>query len=56
MTESEITTNNPKIVPELVQLHKIIESPPDHDNEYTQVKKDLFHAFHMLPIPVNHGI
>jgi len=56
MMESEITTNNPKIVPELVQLRKIIESPPDHDNEYTRVKKDLFHAFHMLPIPVNHGI
>jgi len=56
MTESEITTNNPKIVPELVQLRKIIGSPPDHDNEYTQVKKDLFHAFYMLPIPINHGI
>jgi len=20
------------------------------------VKKDIFHAFHMLPIPVNHGV
>lgn len=39
----------------LTQLKKIIESPPDIYEEYTRIKKDIFHAFHMLPIPVNHG-
>ena len=39
----------------LTQLKRIIESPPDIYEEYTRIKKDIFHAFHMLPIPVNHG-
>ncbi len=44
------------LVPELIALQKIVNSPPsDKDNEYTRIKKDIFHAFHMLPIPVNHG-
>jgi hypothetical protein len=42
-------------IPELAKLQEIINSPPDKDSEYTRVKKDIFHAFHMLPIPVNHG-
>lgn len=39
----------------LMKLKDIIESPPDSQEEYTRIKKDIFHAFHMLPIPVNHG-
>jgi len=39
----------------LKQLKNIVESPPDSHEEYTRIKKDIFHAFHMLPIPVNHG-
>ncbi|KAH9478811.1 Werner Syndrome-like exonuclease [Psilocybe cubensis] len=36
-------------------LQKLINSPPDAKSEYTRVKKDIFHAFHMIPISVNHG-
>ena len=36
-------------------LQKIIESPLDVGHEYTPVKKDIFHAFHMIPMAVNHG-
>ena len=44
------------MVPELIELQKIVNSPPsDKDYEYTRIKKDIFHAFHMLPIPINHG-
>ena len=39
----------------LAKLKDIIESPPDDQDEYTRIKKDIFHAFHMIPIPVNHG-
>jgi len=41
--------------PMLTKLKDIIELPPDSQEEYTRIKKDIFHAFHMLPIPVNHG-
>ncbi|KAF8190775.1 hypothetical protein BJ912DRAFT_1058509 [Pholiota molesta] len=40
----------------ILQLKELVESPPDIDNEYTRIKKDLFHAFHMIPTPVNHGL
>ena len=44
------------MVPELIELQKIVNSlPADKDCEYTWIKKDIFHAFHMLPIPINHG-
>ncbi|KAJ7482500.1 hypothetical protein FB451DRAFT_1170367 [Mycena latifolia] len=36
-------------------LHKLVETPDDIDSEYTRIKKDIFHAFHMIPIPV-HGL
>ncbi|KAF8133168.1 hypothetical protein K438DRAFT_1998221 [Mycena galopus ATCC 62051] len=36
-------------------LHKLIESPADIDSLYTRIKKDIFHAFHMIPIPA-HGL
>lgn len=40
----------------LVKLRELVNSePPDQNEEYTRIKKDIFHAFHMLPIPVNHG-
>jgi len=41
--------------PVLTKLKDLIELPPDSQDEYTRIKKDIFHAFHMLPIPVNHG-
>jgi hypothetical protein len=41
--------------PVLTKLKDIIELLPDSQDEYTRIKKDIFHAFHMLPIPVNHG-
>ncbi|KAJ6616822.1 hypothetical protein B0H10DRAFT_2219161 [Mycena sp. CBHHK59/15] len=36
-------------------LHKLAESPADIDALYTRIKKDIFHAFHMIPIPA-HGL
>ncbi|KAJ6536480.1 hypothetical protein DFH09DRAFT_1091440 [Mycena vulgaris] len=32
-----------------------IESLADVDSQYTRIKKDIFHAFHMIPIPA-HGL
>ena len=40
----------------LMALHTIVNSPPDMGVEYNRIKKDLFHAFHMIPISVNHGL
>jgi CRISPR-associated Cas5-like protein len=40
----------------LTLLRRIIESPPTTDEEFTLLKKDIFHAFHMIPISVNHGL
>lgn len=40
----------------LAKLKEIIESPPDTNIEYTRIKKDIFHAFHMIPTPINHGL
>ena len=40
----------------LAKLKEIIESPPDRNIEYTRIKKDIFHAFHMIPTPINHGL
>ncbi|KAJ7719728.1 hypothetical protein B0H16DRAFT_1794348 [Mycena metata] len=36
-------------------LRKLAETPQDIDSLYTRIKKDLFHAFHMIPIPA-HGL
>lgn len=41
--------------PELTRLYEIINLPSIQKDEFTHVKKDIFHAFHMLPIPVNHS-
>ncbi|KAJ7588232.1 hypothetical protein C8J56DRAFT_1080162 [Mycena floridula] len=38
------------------KLRELVESPPDINNEYTRIKKDIFHAFHMLVLPINHGL
>ena len=38
------------------KLKEIIDSPPDGHIEYTRIKKDIFHAFHMIPTPINHGL
>ena len=40
----------------LAALHTLIDAPPDAGVEYNKIKKDLFHAFHMIPISVNHGL
>ncbi|KAK0216019.1 hypothetical protein IW262DRAFT_1464506 [Armillaria fumosa] len=43
--------------PEFLEtLKKILKSPPDAGTQYQQIKKDIFHAFHMIVIPLNHGI
>ncbi|PPQ83785.1 hypothetical protein CVT24_007139, partial [Panaeolus cyanescens] len=42
----------------LKELQQVVTHAADsgHDAEiYTRIKKDIFHAFHMLPIPLNHG-
>ncbi|KAG6808390.1 hypothetical protein H0H92_004296 [Tricholoma furcatifolium] len=38
------------------RLQKLVESPPDAGTEYNQIKKDIFHAFNMIPTPLNHGM
>jgi hypothetical protein len=40
----------------LASLRKIIQSPPDSNEEFTQLKKDIFHAFNMIPTSLNHGL
>lgn len=44
-----------KDINSIVKLRNAIEHPTNTHENYTLVKKDIFHAFHMLPIPVNHG-
>jgi hypothetical protein len=36
-------------------LREMVESPENAEDKFTRIKKDIFHAFHMIPIPVNHG-
>jgi hypothetical protein len=38
------------------RLRKIVQSPPDTGLVYQRIKKDLFHAFHMIVTPINHGM
>jgi hypothetical protein len=33
-----------------------VESPPDENDEFTRFMKDMFHAFHMIPTSVDHGL
>ncbi|KAG6809744.1 hypothetical protein H0H92_014893, partial [Tricholoma furcatifolium] len=37
-------------------LQELVKSPPDANEEYQGIKKDLFHAFQMIPLPINHGM
>jgi hypothetical protein len=37
-------------------LQDIVNSPPDIADEYTRLKKDIFHAFHMIPTPAGNGL
>ncbi|KAK7025856.1 hypothetical protein R3P38DRAFT_3531780 [Favolaschia claudopus] len=37
-------------------LNKIMTSPEDAEQCYTRIKKDIFHAFHMIPLPSTHGL
>jgi len=36
-------------------LHEMINAPAMAGDEYTRIKKDIFHAFQMIPLPINHG-
>lgn len=49
---SDLNTDSPVVA----LLRKVVESPPDIDYEFQRIKKDIFHAFHMIPISVNHGL
>ncbi|KAJ7431662.1 hypothetical protein B0H11DRAFT_1941390 [Mycena galericulata] len=40
----------------LADLRRLIEAPPDVENVYTRMKKDLFHAFRMIPMSGDHGM
>ncbi|KAJ7433027.1 hypothetical protein B0H11DRAFT_2209095 [Mycena galericulata] len=40
----------------LADLCRLIEAPPDVENVYTRMKKDLFHAFRMIPMSGDHGM
>lgn len=51
IVEEPLSESNPLMI-----LKHLIDSPPDIHREYTQIKKDIFHAFHMIPIPINHGM
>ncbi|KIK51784.1 hypothetical protein GYMLUDRAFT_251766 [Collybiopsis luxurians FD-317 M1] len=46
------------IKPFLTELARLIESAPSLSESelYTRIKKDLFHAFHMIEVPANHGL
>ena len=37
------------------KLQTLVNSPPDEANIYTFIKKDIFHAFNMIPTSLSHG-
>lgn len=43
--------------PEIIgTLRSLVQNPPDEEFIFTKIKKDIFHAFHMIPIPVQHPL
>jgi hypothetical protein len=50
------TVVDSKINQALKSLQDVIHSPPDMEDQYTRLKKDIFHAFHMIPTPVDNGL
>ncbi|KAF8074039.1 hypothetical protein FPV67DRAFT_1650749 [Lyophyllum atratum] len=48
------STTEPSALDPVSILKNIVNSPPITD-EFTRLKKDLFHTFQMIPTPVNHG-
>ncbi|KZT32687.1 hypothetical protein SISSUDRAFT_1133021 [Sistotremastrum suecicum HHB10207 ss-3] len=40
----------------LKNLERLVNAPPDENEIQTRIKKDLFHAFHMLPLPIHHAL
>ncbi|KAK0472637.1 hypothetical protein IW261DRAFT_1570727 [Armillaria novae-zelandiae] len=42
-------------LPGLELFHQIVQSPPDSQSTYQTIKKDIFHAFQMIPTPRHHG-
>ncbi|KAJ6558917.1 hypothetical protein B0H10DRAFT_1967203 [Mycena sp. CBHHK59/15] len=37
-------------------LEKILDSPKEAQECYTRIKKNIFHAFHMIPLSSSHGL
>ncbi|KAJ7479110.1 hypothetical protein FB451DRAFT_1172230 [Mycena latifolia] len=37
-------------------LNRVMNSPADFQECYTRIKKDIFHAFHMIPLSSSHGL
>jgi hypothetical protein len=37
-------------------LQKIVDNPEDVDIVYSRILKDIFHAFHVIPISTTHGL
>ncbi|KAJ7760286.1 hypothetical protein DFH07DRAFT_771914 [Mycena maculata] len=37
-------------------LQKLVDNPEEAQKVYTRILKDIFHAFHMIPIAINHGL
>ncbi|KZP09283.1 hypothetical protein FIBSPDRAFT_938563 [Athelia psychrophila] len=54
--ELSTSKNIPSMSSPLLHLRTLIESPPDIDSVFQRLQKDIFHAFHMIPTPVNHGM
>ena len=55
---SDAQDSNGSTTPEsefLKNLQTLVNSPPDEANIYTFIKKDLFHAFNMIPTSLSHG-
>lgn len=52
----EVSAHGPSTNTFLEELHLLVNTPPDAGNIYTRIKKDIFHAFHMIITPVNHGL
>lgn len=38
-----------------MDFQNLINAPPGISEEYTKLKEDIAHIFHMIPISLNHG-
>ncbi|KZT31665.1 hypothetical protein SISSUDRAFT_1067573 [Sistotremastrum suecicum HHB10207 ss-3] len=59
--QSTATAPAPDNVPPIIDseitdtVDKIIAAVDAPNDTHTRIKKDIFHAFHMIPLPINHG-